>query len=121
MEKSFNYTYSAKQQEEVKSIRQRYEAHEESKIELLRKLDSGAKKKGTIAAITLGVFGSLLLGTGMACVTEWTNFFALGIIVGIIGMAVMAPAYPLYLSITKKQREKIAPQILQLSKELMQN
>jgi hypothetical protein len=27
-------------------------------------------------------------------------------------------AFPLYKSITKKQREKIAPQIIQLSKEL---
>ena len=36
---SFNYTYSAKQQEEIKNIRKKYVAPEEDKMEQLRRLD----------------------------------------------------------------------------------
>ena len=38
-EQGFNFTYSAKQQEEVKKIRQKYENKQEDKMEQLRRLD----------------------------------------------------------------------------------
>jgi len=43
----------------------------------------------------------------------------IGIIVGIVGMVLVALAYPLYNRVLKKQREKIAPEILRLSDELL--
>ena len=43
----------------------------------------------------------------------------LGIFVGIIGIAGMVAAYPLYRRVLIKEREKIAPQIIELSKELV--
>jgi hypothetical protein len=116
---TFNYTYSAQQQEEVKSIRQKYIPREENKMELLRRLDNSAKKPGSIAAITIGVIGSLLLGVGMTCTMVWTDFFFLGIVVGVIGIAGVSLAYPIFGAMTRKQREKLAPQIMKLSNELM--
>lgn len=116
---SFTYTYSAKQQEEIKRIRQKYVPREEDKMELLRRLDQSATKPGTAAALAVGILGVLALGVGMTCVTVWTDFFVLGIIVGVIGIAGVAVAYPVYNAVTKKQREKLAPQIKQLSDELM--
>lgn len=115
---SFEYTYSAKQQREIENIRKKYLPKEEDKMETLRRLDRNAEKPGTIIAIVVGVIGSLVLGIGMCCTMVWTNFFILGIIVGIIGMAILACAYPLYKKITKSQRAKIAEQILKLSQEL---
>jgi hypothetical protein len=41
-------------------------------------------------------------------------------VIGVIGIAVLVAAYPLYMYITKKQREKIAPEILKLTEELSQ-
>lgn len=117
---TFNYTYSAKQQEEVKNIRQKYVPHEESKLEQLRKLDEGAKKPGATAAIALGTVSTLIMGVGMSCTMVWQNLFIPGIIIGIIGIAGVAMAYPLFNTLTQKQREKLAPQILKLSDELMQ-
>lgn len=117
---AFNYTYSAKQQEEVNNIRQRYIPREENKMDLLRSLDEKTRKPGTIASIVLGTVSSLILGVGMCCTMVWPKFFVLGIIVGIIGIAGVALAYPLYISVTKKQKEKLGPQILKLSNELMQ-
>lgn len=117
---TFNYTYSAKQQEEIKRIRQKYAPREEDKMEQLRKLDESAKRPGTVVSLVVGTIGALLLGVGMCCTMVWQNLFALGIIVGLVGIAGVALAYPLYTALTKKQREKIAPQVLKLSEELMQ-
>ena len=43
----------------------------------------------------------------------------IGAAIGIVGMVLIALAYPLYNRVLKKQRQKIAPQILQLSDELL--
>jgi hypothetical protein len=43
----------------------------------------------------------------------------LGIAVGLVGMVLIALAYPLYNRVLKKQRQRIAPQILRLSDELL--
>lgn len=118
---SFNYTYSAKKQKEIEDIRKKYLPKEEDKMETLRRLDKSAEKPGTMAAIIVGVIGALLLGVGMCCTMVWGSsmmIFVLGVIVGIIGIAILSVAYPLYKKVTKKQREKIAGQILALSEEL---
>ncbi len=118
-EETFQYTYSAKQQQEVKTIRAKYAPPEENKLEQLRRLDQSVQIPGTIASLALGVIATLIFGVGLCCVMVWENVFVLGIIVGVIGMAGMALAYPLFAHITKKQREKLAPQILKLTDELM--
>ena len=115
----FEYTYSAKQQKEIENIRKKYLPKEEDKMEKLRRLDKGAEMAGTMAALAFGILGSLLLGIGMCCTMVWgATLFVLGIVVGIPGIALMAVAYPMYKKITKKQREKIAEQVLALSEEL---
>ena len=116
----FQYSYSAKQQEEIKRIRSKYEAPQEDKMAYLRRLDETVAKKGTMLSIVLGVIGTLILGVGMCCVLVWQNtWFIPGIIIGIVGLAVLSLAYPVYLQVTKKEREKIAPEILRLTDELL--
>lgn len=116
---TFEYTYSAKQQEEIEKIRKKYMPKEEDKMEQLRKLDAEVTKPGTMWSIVVGIVGSLLLGIGMSCTMVWADsFFVLGIVVGIIGMVVIGMAYPVYTRITERQREKLGPQILALTEEL---
>ncbi len=116
---TFNYTYSAKQQDEIQNIRKKYLPKERDKMEQLRRLDKGATQKGTVVAIVVGVIGCLLLGIGMCCTMIWMEqWFIPGVIIGIIGIVAVAMAYPLYIGITRKEREKIAPQILKLTEEL---
>jgi uncharacterized membrane protein YeaQ/YmgE (transglycosylase-associated protein family) len=118
---TFNYNYSSKQQEEIQRIREKYVPKEENKMEQLRHLDESATKPGTIAALAVGIIGTLLLGVGMSCSLVWAeSYFIVGIVIGVIGIAVLVAAYPLYMYITKKQREKIAPEILKLTEELSQ-
>ena len=116
---SFRYTYSAKQQEEILSIRKKYlPQRQEDKMEQLRRLDQGAGKKGTVVSVTVGILGCLLLGVGMCCTMVWMeSWFLPGVALGIIGIAGVAAAYPLYSHITRRQRQKIAPQILKLTEE----
>ena len=117
---TFQYTYSANEQEELKRIRSKYAPKEENKMDLLRRLDAQVYQKATMYAIIVGVIGALILGTGMSCCMVWGGaVFVLGIIVGIIGLAVVGLAYPLYNRTLKKERERIAPEILRLTEELM--
>ncbi|MBD5097548.1 MAG: hypothetical protein HDT40_11290 [Lachnospiraceae bacterium] len=118
----FNYTYSATQQKEIKSIREKYTqpTQEEEKMERLRRLDQSVTRPGTIVSLIVGIVSALIMGTGMSCTMVWGGvWFIPGIIIGVIGMAGVAAAYPIYNYITKKQREKVAPEIIRLSDELM--
>ena len=116
---AFNYTYSAKQQEEIQSIRNKYLPKEQDKMEQLRRLDHDATKKGTIVSLIFGIAGCLLLGVGMCFSMVWMeNLFIPGVIIGIVGIAFVVVSYPIYTHITRKEREKIAPQILKLTDEL---
>lgn len=117
---SFIYTYSAKQQEEIKRIREKYVPKEADKMEQLRRLDRSVTQKGTMLSLAVGIIGALLFGIGMCCCMVWGNsLFVLGIIVGTIGIIALCLAYPLYNYVTKKEREKIAPEIMRLTDELM--
>ena len=122
---TFTYTYSAKQQEEIKRIRKKYSTPEENKMDQLRRLDQRATQKAQAWAIAVGVIGALILGTGMSlAMTELSSFLGgtamfIGIPVGLIGIVLVALAYPVYVRTLKKERQRIAPEILRLSDELM--
>lgn len=122
---SFEYTYSAEQQKEVESIRKKYLPKEEDKMEQLRKLHDSATQKAQAASIAVGAIGALILGTGMSlCLTDLgaaLGYFAmvLGVGLGLIGLIMVAAAYPVYSRTLKKERERIAPEILRLSEELL--
>lgn len=117
---TFRYTYSAEEQEELKRIRTKYLPKEENKMEQLRRLDQSVSQKGTMAAIIVGVIGTLLLGLGMSCAMVWMGaWFIPGILMGVVGIAIIAAAYPLYNHVIKKERKKIAPEIFRLTDELM--
>lgn len=125
---AFNYTYSAKEQEEVKAIRKKYAAPEENKLEQLRRLDEGVTKKASTISLAVGIIGALILGFGMSIAMsdlskilgsyEDTSML-IGITVGIVGIAVVCVAYPIYNHIIRKEREKLAPEIIRLTDELL--
>ena len=116
----FSYTYSAEEQQELKRIREKYLPKEENKMEQLRSLDNKATGKATMISIIIGVFGALLLGVGMCCTMVWQGkWFVPGILVGIIGIGIVAIAYPVYNKTLKTEREKIAPEVLRLTEELL--
>lgn len=122
---SFEYTYSAQRQQEVEEIRKAYLPKEEDKMEQLRRLHSIPTQKAQSASIAVGVTGALILGIGMSlCMTELGAAlgifaFIIGSLIGLSGLAMLALAYPIYNRILHKERERIAPEILRLTDELM--
>lgn len=125
-QETFTYTYSAQQKEEVQNIRKKYLPPEEDKMERLRKLHHSATQKAQALALVLGVVGALIMGTGMSlvmtdigAVVGLNNALIPGILIGVIGMIPVALAYPIYNRVLKKERQRIAPEILRLSDELM--
>lgn len=115
---SFEYTYSAPQQEEIRRIREKYLPPEEDKMTRLRRLDAKATQRGTVASLVVGIGGALVLGLGMSCVMVWGKF-VIGILLGIPGLGLVAAAYPIYDKVTKAERAKVADEILRLTDELM--
>ena len=128
---SFNYTYSAEEQEEIKAIRKKYEKPKESEssMEKLRRLDESVTRKATAVSLIFGVIGALVMGFGMSLVMEEKfaellgmvggTAMLVGILAGLVGISLVALAYPMYNLIVKKERERIAPEILRLTDELM--
>lgn len=115
----FEYTYSAKQQDEIETIRRKYLPKEDDKLAELKRLDAEVTRPGTIAGIVIGLGGTLIFGAGMSMALVWTDtLLVAGILVGILGFVTLGTAYPVYHKITEKQKEKIAPQILELTEQL---
>ena len=119
-EDSFSYTYSAKQQQEILEIRKKYLPAEEDKMARIRKLDASVTRKGTLVSVSMGIVGCLLLGAGMSCSMVFAGaWFLPGIVLGLIGIVTMAVAYPVFMHIMRKERARIAQQILELTDELL--
>ena len=126
----FSYTYSAREQAELKRIRDKYAppTETEDKMARLRRLDAGVTKTAQAVAILIGVIGALILGSGMSLImTDLADILGLykdaamviGMIVGIVGGVLISLAYPIYNAIVKAKRRKLAPEILRLTDELM--
>ena len=124
-ENSFEYTYSAQQQKEIEAIRKKYLPPEENKMEQLRRLDQRVTQRAQAWSISLGIIGTLLLGLGMSlCMTELGAgldrlAMPLGIMAGVVGIGAIISAYPSHHYVLKRERQKIAPEILRLSDELL--
>lgn len=116
----FEYTYSAPEQDEIKKIRDKYLPKEASKMDQLRALDESVTRRGTAISIAHGIIWTLILGLGMSCCMVWAGkWFLPGIAIGCSGIAGVLATYPIYTSLVKEDREKIAPEILRLSDELI--
>ena len=126
----FSYTYSAEEQAEIKKIRDKYTPPTESedKMARLHRLDASVTQTAQAAALVFGVIGTLTLGFGMSLImTDLADILGslkdkamlIGIIIGIIGGVVASLAYPIYNLMVKHRREKITPEIIRLTDELM--
>ena len=126
----FSYTYSAREQSELKKIREKYtpSTEVEDKMARLRRLDASVTNTAQAVAIAFGVIGTLILGFGMSlCMTDLADILGshkniamlIGIIVGVFGGIVASLAYPIYNAIVKARRKKLAPEIIHLADELM--
>ncbi|MBQ8212797.1 MAG: hypothetical protein IJZ80_02215 [Clostridia bacterium] len=126
----FTYTYSAKEQAELKRIRDKYTSptEDEDKMARLRRLDASVTNTAQAVALVFGITGVLILGFGMSLIlTDFAEILGfgetmemvIGIPVGVVGGILASLAYPIYNAIVKAKRKKLAPEIIRLTDELM--
>ncbi len=119
---AFIYRYSAKENKEVQEIRKKYLPREESKFEEPKRLDYTVQTSGMMESLCAGIGGALVFGLGMCLAMQVIGsgviLIALGVLLGIIGMAGMLAAYPVYRKVFDKPKQKLAPRILELTAEI---
>lgn len=116
---TFKYPYSAPVNKEVEQIRKKYLPQEVDKLSELKELDFKVQKAGMAEALTVGIIGALLFGIAMCMGLDAIGGgMVFAVILGLVGIAVMIPAYPVYLKVSRKAKEEYTPRILQLAEEI---
>jgi len=124
-ENTFSYKYSAEENNEILQIRKRYMPQSETKLDELKRLDAQVQNSGVVASLCTGITSSLIFGLGMSLAMQvlgnGVSVMLLGIVIGIIGMAGMLSAYPVYRAGQRKAKEKLSPRILELIDTIAMN
>lgn len=111
-DEKYSYRFSKRDEEELKNLKDKYIAREKTPLEQVREIESEVNKEASIPSFPFGIIGSIILGLGMCFTMVWTRFFALGIVIGVVGIAILAVNYPLYLrrlqNLRKAQADKVA-------------
>ena len=104
----------------AEKIAEEYAPKETRKVVALKKLDARAKRPANIFAYTFGTVMILLLGVGM-CLTMnvigggGAFYTALGVAVGVIGIAGVSLNYLIYKKILESSKKKYAADIIALA------
>lgn len=109
------------QNTQIEQIRASYMPKQEpTKFEQLKQLDKKVKNPAKIFAYIFGSVSSLILGTGMCLAMKIIgSSMALGIVIGVVGLALMGVNYPIYKAILKKRINKYSQQVIELSDSLL--
>ena len=101
----------------AEQIANEYAPKDTSRVVALRKLDARAKLPATVFTYSFGIISALVLGIGMCLAmgqigSGTTVSFALGIVIGILGMIDMGVNYPVYKRILENGKKKYAFEIM---------
>ena len=116
------------QQFMAQKIRTQYMEKESTELDALRELDAKVKRPASVFAYAFGSISAIVMGAGMSlCMSDFAEILGsyrdmamvIGIPIGLIGGVLVALAYPMYNVIVKRERKKIAPEIIRLTDELM--
>ncbi len=107
----------------AEKIASEYAPKETRKVVALKKLDRRAKLPADIFAYTFGIVMTLLLGVGMCLSMEIIGsgsvlFAALGVAVGLIGIAGVSVNYLIYKKTREKSMNRYAADILSLANQI---
>ena len=104
----------------IEKIRASYTEKEITKLDKLKELDKKVKRPAKIFAYVYGSLSSLVLGTGMCLAMKVIgDSMALGILIGLVGIALTLSTYPIFKAILKRRKNKYAKQIFELTDNLL--
>lgn len=124
MSEKFKYQYNAptkEERQEIDYIRKQYLPQDdtEKKIKRLHSLHKQVTSIPMVIALCFGVVGILIFGLGLTFFLERVSYWYIGIPCGLLGIALIIPAYPMYIKYDHKLREKYGQEIIDLSNELL--
>ncbi|MDO4838147.1 MAG: dihydropteridine reductase [Clostridia bacterium] len=107
----------------AEQIANEYAPKDTTKVVALRKLDRKAKLPAAIFAYSFGIVTALIFGVGMCMAMgkiggNTTATMAVGIIIGVLGMAGMGINYLIYTKLLASGKQKYAFEIMELAKEI---
>lgn len=119
-----------KQKKTIENILKNYQGEEVTKFDQLKELDKKVKKPANIFGYVYGTIGALILGMGMCAAMNTLPevilntiknplLMILGIIIGLVGIAIITSTYFIYNKILKSRRNKYANEIISLTEELL--
>ena len=110
----------------AQKIRSQYIEKESTELDELRALDTRVRRPASVLAYVFGGISAIIMGAGMSLVMTDIgttvgigNSLPLGIVVGIVGMALCILNYPLYNKILASRKKKYGNEILALSEKIM--
>ncbi|MBQ3494695.1 MAG: dihydropteridine reductase [Clostridia bacterium] len=103
----------------------KYSEKQPTKLDELKALDKKVKKPAQVFAYVFGSVSSLVLGTGMCLamniIGKTTAFMVVGIVVGLIGIAMVSSTYAIYKKMLNKRKQQYSSEIIKKSNELLNN
>ena len=110
--------------EEQKKVAERilrsYAPKEENGADALRRLDKKVRLPATLFGWLFGCLAALVLGVGMCLAMEVIgSMMPLGIVIGIVGIVMVAANYFIYRAILNSRKKKYADRVISLSDELL--
>ena len=110
----------------AEAIANEYAVKDTRKVVQLKKLDAKAKRPAQIFAYTFGIIAALILGVGMCLSMNvigsgTTAMTAIGIVIGVVGIALVSVNYPIYKKMLESGKKKYAADIIRLTKEISEN
>ena len=110
----------------AQNIRAQYTEKKSTELDALRALDAKVKRPANAFAYVFGSISAIIMGAGMSLVMTdlgatlaIANSMTLGIVIGIIGMALAIINYPIYKRILRSRKAKYANEILRLSEKIL--
>ena len=105
---------------QINKIKEDYIEKEQTNFDKLKELDKKVKRPAQIFAYVFGSVSSLVLGTGMCLAMKVIgNAMALGIVIGVVGIALVSANYFIYKKILSSRKNKYKNQVLALADEVL--
>ena len=101
-------------------IRTQYTEKQATELDSLRALDAKVKRPANVFAYLFGSVSALVLGFGMCLAMKVLfDMMAVGIVIGIVGIAMCLITYPIYKKILNSAKKKNADKINELANEIL--
>ncbi|MBQ2877163.1 MAG: dihydropteridine reductase [Clostridia bacterium] len=110
----------------ARRISAEYSKPAHTELDELRELDKRVKRPALIFSYIFGSLGAIIMGMGMSLIMTdigaiigLGSGLALGVIIGVLGLAIVSVNYPMHKAMLESRKRKYGAQILALSSKIM--